>query len=72
MDTVPPLRLHVDPQASPTAVMSPSTIPVHWAEEVKAGLDRDERLGVIEKVPVNVPVTWCSRMLITAKSDGNP
>ena len=72
MDTAPPLRLYVDPQASPTAVMSPSTIPIHWKEDVKAGLDRDERLGVIEKVPVNVPVKWCSRMLITPKSNGSP
>ena len=39
---------------------------------MKAGLDRDERLGVIEKVPVNDPVTWTSRMLVTEKADGSP
>ena len=72
MDSTPPLRLYVDPQAAPKAVMSPCTIPIHWADDVKAGLDRDVRLGVIEKVPVNVPVQWCSRMLITPKSNGNP
>lgn len=26
----------------------PSAIPIHWQEEVKAGLDRDIRLGVLE------------------------
>ena len=68
----PPLRLHLDPQATPTAVHTPSAIPRHWVEDVKAGLDRDERLGVIERVPVNEPVTWVSRMLNPAKSDGSP
>ena len=72
MDTAPPLRLYVDRQATPTAAMNPGTVPVHWASDVKAGLDRDEKLGVIEKVPVNVPVQWCSRMLIAPKSDGSP
>ena len=72
METAPPLRLFVDEQASPIAAMTPSAIPIHWAEDVKAGLDRDERLGVIEKVPVNEPVRWCSRMLITPKTDGTP
>ena len=29
-------------------------------------------LGVLERVPVNDPVTWCSRMVITPKPDGSP
>ena len=52
--------------------MNPGTIPTHWATDVKSGLDRDVRLGVIEKVPVNTPVQWCSRMLVTPKTDGSP
>ena len=72
MDTAPPLRLLVDNQATPTAVYTPSPIPHHWQERVKAGLDRDVRLGVLEKVPVNEAVRWCSRMVITAKHDGTP
>ena len=72
MTDSPPLRLHIDPQATPTAVYSPSAIPRHWVDDVKAGLDRDERIGVIERVPVNEPVTWTSRMLVTPKSDGSP
>ena len=69
MDTAPPLRLFVDPQATPTAIMSPATIPINWQQSVKEGLDSDEALGVIAKVPVNTPVKWCSRMLITPKSN---
>ena len=72
MASAPPLRLFVDKQATPVAAMKPSAIPLHWTDDVKAGLDRDEKLGVIEKVPVNVPVKWCSRMVVTPKSDGTP
>ena len=32
----------------------------------------DVRLGVIEKVPVNVPFQWCSRMIVQPKSNGEP
>ena len=72
MTDSPPLRLHIDPQATPTAVYTPSAVPRHWVQDVKNGLDRDERLGVIEKVPVNAPVTWTSRMVVTPKTDGSP
>ena len=67
-----PLRLFVDPSATPVAVHTPGQVPLHWKEAVKAGLDMDERLGVIEKVPENSPTTWCSRMHLTAKHDGSP
>ena len=30
METAPPMRLFVDKQATPTAVMNPATIPLHW------------------------------------------
>ena len=72
MENSPPLRIFVDDEASPVAVHTPSQVPLHWQEQVKAGLDRDVRLGVLEKVPVNDPVTWCSRMVITPKLDGSP
>ena len=48
----PPLRLKIDPLATPTAHHSPIPVPLHWQEEVKAGLDRDVRLGVLEPVPI--------------------
>ena len=72
MNDSPPLRLHIDPSVKPTAIHTPSAIPRHWVNDVKAGLDRDERLDVIERVPVNEPARWISRMLITAKADGSP
>ena len=68
----PPMKLMIDPNAEPTAYHSPIPVPIHWQEEVKAGLDRDVRLGVIEPVPVGEPVTWCHRMVICAKKNGKP
>ena len=47
-------------------------VPIHWHDEVKADLDRDVRLGVIEPVPIGEPVTWCHRMVVCAKKNGKP
>jgi hypothetical protein len=66
----PPLKLLVDPDFKPVAVFRPGSVPLHLEKEVKEGLDKDERLGVIEKVPVNTPVTWCTRMVVCMKKSG--
>ena len=68
----PPLRLMINPNAEPVAFHSPIPVPLHWQEDVKAGLDQDTRLGVIEPVPIGEPVTWCHRMVICAKKNGKP
>ena len=39
---------------------------------VKADIERDIKLGVLERVPANTPVTWCSRMHVVAKKNGDP
>ena len=62
----------IDPDARPVAHHTPIPVPIHWKEDVKAGLDRDVRLGVIEQVPVGEPVTWCHRMVVCAKKSGKP
>ena len=71
MESSPPLRLFVQPDAEPVAVHTPASVPLHWQEAVKGGLDRDVRLGVLEKVDVNVPTVWSSRMVITPKPNSN-
>ena len=68
----PPTRLMVDPSAEPVAHHTPVPVPLHWQDEVKAGLDQDVRLGVLEPVPVGEPVTWCHRMVVCAKKNGKP
>ena len=68
----PPLKIYVDPEAKPVAAHVPSPVPLHWQEGVKGGLDRDCRLGVIERVPPNTPVRWLSRMVLQTKANGEP
>ena len=55
MQDSPPLQLHVDPTVRPVAAHVPAQVPLHWQLPVKEGLDRDCRLGVIERVPLNTP-----------------
>ena len=68
----PPMALHVDTQARPVAAHKPAPVPLHWQREVKEGLDNDVAMGVLEKVEVGEPTTWCSRMVVCAKKDGRP
>ena len=68
----PHMKLMVDPEATPVAYNSPIPVPLHFLEPVKADLDRDVRLGVIEPVPTGTPTTWCHRMVVCPKKDGTP
>ena len=68
----PPLILHVNNDIKPTIISKPAVIPEHWRDQVKKELDRDVALGVLEVVPANTPDTWCSRMGVVGKADGNP
>ena len=61
---VPPMRLMIDKNAEPVAHHTRILLPLHWQDKVKAGLDQDVALGVIEPVPVGEPVTWCHRMVM--------
>ena len=42
--------LMVNLDAVPGAHHTPVPVPLHWLDDVKAGLDQDVRLGVIEPV----------------------
>ena len=66
----PPLELMIDQEVVPIANHTPIPIPIHWQDEVKAGLGRDVNLGVIEPVPFNDPVKWCYCMVIWPKKNG--
>ena len=69
---VEPLRINMVPDAVPHAVHRPIPVPHHWKDKVKADLDRDVQLGIIEPVPPGTPTIWCSRMVVVAKKDGSP
>ena len=66
------LKLHVDPNATPTAVHKPALVPIHWQNKVYEDLEREVRIGVLERVDPNTPTTWFSRMVVTCKADGTP
>ena len=68
----PPLEFALKPNSSPVAIFTPAVVPLHYEEKVKRDLDRDVEMGVLEKVDVNEPVTWCARMVITRKHNGEP
>ena len=68
----PPMRLLIEDDATPVAYHNLIPVPIHWQEQVKAGLDQDVRLGVIEPVPVGTPVSWCHKMVVCAKKSGKP
>lgn len=72
MMTGPPMRLMIKEDATPVACHKPIPIPVHWQDDVYAGLNQDIELGVIEPVPVGTPVTWCHRMVVIPKKSGKP
>ena len=67
-----PLRLHVDPNAVPVAIHKPALVLIHWQGRVYSDLERDVRIGVLERVEPNTPTTWCSRMVVTGRADGTP
>ena len=67
-----PMRIHMREDAVPVAIHRPATIPAHWQEKVRQDIERDIKLGVLERVPHNTPVTWCCRMHVVAKKNGEP
>ena len=55
-----------DPQAVHTAAAEP----ISWPEQVLSELNRDEALGVIERIIYGEPVYWCHRMVVMRKHNG--
>ena len=68
----PPIEIHIDDSAEPRVCKTPAVISLHWQKRVEEDLRRDEALGILEKVPYGVPVTWCHRMVVARKHDGSP
>ena len=68
----PPMKIHTKPDAVPHLVHRPAAVPLHWREKVAKDIDADVRRGILERVPPGVPDTWCTRMVITRKKNGQP
>ena len=68
----PALQVPIREGVEPHAVYTVLPIPVHWEKKVKADIFRDVELAVLERVPENTPVTWCHRMVVCRKHNGDP
>jgi hypothetical protein len=65
-----PMRIHTPTDAPRVYCRRPTKVPLHFREEVKAGLEADVKKGVLERVPVGEADTWYSRMVIQPKKNG--
>ena len=68
--TGPPLRLHIDPNATPVAHHKPIPVPIHIQDPVKDTLDENGTMEVLEKVEPGVETTWCAQMVPSLKKNG--
>lgn len=66
------MEIRVRSGAEPVVTRRPPHVPVHWRQAVAEQLRRDEKLGVLERVPPNTPTTWLHNMVLTSKTDGTP
>ena len=64
------IQLKENPSVKPAMAYKPIPVPFHYKKMTKEDLDRDVRLGVIEKVPQGEVNEWCSRMVIIPKTNG--
>ena len=48
-------------------IPKPTKVPLHFRDEVRAGLEADVKKGIIRRVPDGTPDTWCLRMVIQPK-----
>ena len=68
----PPMKFHIDPNATPVSRRKLLPVPLHWQEQVEKELLRDIELGILERVPHGEPTDWCFPMVVTRKHDGGP
>lgn len=67
-----PMEINFKEGTEPSKVHTPIGVPHHWGKKVKKNIDTDVRLGIIEPVPQGTPTTWCSRMVVASKKNGDP
>ena len=66
------MRIHTDPNAVPVVVHKPVPVPLHFKVQVNAMIEAEVKRGVLKKIGLGVPTTWCTKFVITAKKDGRP
>ena len=64
-------HISIDPSVQPV-VHPPRRIPHSKRDPLKKELDRMENVGIIEKVPLNEPADWVSRLVCVDKTGWVP
>ena len=67
-----PVKLHFKEESKPHTTHTSIWVPHHWKQHIKDDLDKDACLCIIEKVPQWATSTWCAKMVVTLKNNGNP
>ena len=70
--TGPDMVITLKPGAVSVAYHSPIPVAHHWKRKVKAQIDKCCRQGVMGPLTPGTPTPWCSRLLATAKENGDP
>lgn len=47
-----PVEIHIKDGTKPIACHKPASISIHWLNQVRSDFERDENLGVMERVPI--------------------
>lgn len=71
METIP-AHIHLKEEVIPLAHHVPIPVPYDWKEQVKVDLDSDVERGIIQPVPIETLVSWCSKMIVMPKKNGKP
>ena len=65
------MKIHTKENVKPYCCTRPSMIPLHFRDKVHLDIESDVKKGILERVPVGEPLTWCSRLVIQPKPCGN-
>ena len=65
--TGPTAHIHLKPDAKPYCRPAPIPVPHHWKSAVKTLLDDQVIQGILGKLPIGIPTTWCHPLVIVPK-----
>ena len=68
-----PMKITLKPNAPARSVKyKPIPVPFHFKQSAKRDIDRDIRMGVLQKKPQGESTTYCSQTVFTPKTNGEP
>ena len=58
------MKIHTKSDTILYCCKKPTDVPLNFRAQVKADIEADVMKGILERVPVGEPDSWCSRMVI--------